>query len=269
MQNILFLFARFGTSITFLFFMVISLTLIVNYNNTQKSIFINSSNFYVNKLDSKVRKWQEYLSLQEVNDSLSIFNAQLMEVFINLETTVSVPEDSTLQYKLIPAKIIRNSYHLKNNHITLNIGSVDGVKKDMGVISENGIVGIVREVSDHFSHVISILNNQTRISCTVKPYSYPGNLVWKSFDPHFMTLEAIPKHVNISIGDTVITNGYSTIFPAQLSVGTISEYRVVSGSSNYIIKVKLTNNVPNIKVGYVIINNMREEQVTLETISNE
>lgn len=269
MQNILLLFTRFGTHITFVFFTVISFLLIVNYNQTQKSIFINSSNYYANKLDAKTSAWQSYLSLQEVNDSLAKHNSMLMETFINIQYPVPANKDTTLQYKIIPANVIRGTFHLRNNHMTLNVGTKNGVEKDMGVISENGILGIVREVSENYAHVISVLNSQTRISCAVKPHAFPGNLIWKDMDPKFMYLESIPKHADIAIGDTIITNGYSTIFPANIVVGTIASFKVEKGSSNYNIKVKLTNNIPNTKVAYVIQNRFAEEQKELEKIEDE
>ena len=269
MQNILLLFARFGTHITFLFFTVLSFLLIVNFNKTQRSIFINSSNFYANKLDARTSKWQNYLSLQEVNDSLARHNAELMERFINIRTNEAVISDSTLQYELIPAKVIRNTYNLRNNHLTLDIGAKHGVAKDMGVLSEKGILGIVRNVSADFSHVISILNSQARISCTVKPYAYPGNLIWKDMDPNFVTLESIPKHVDIEIGDTVITNGYSTIFPPNVEVGTIADIKSDRESSNFNLKVALFNNVPNAKRAYVIKNNLSTQQRQLENFEDE
>lgn len=269
MQNLLLLFARFGSHITFIFFTVICFLLVVNYNQTQKSIFLNSSNYYANKLDARTSKWQSYLSLQEVNDSLSTHNSILMEKFINIKSPNPTHPDTSLQYEIIPSRVIRGTFHLRNNHMTLDAGSKDGVKKDMGVISENGILGIVREVSANYAHVISVLNSQSRISCTVKPYAYPGNLIWKDLNTNFMHLESIPKHVDISVGDTIITNGYSTIFPSDIVVGTIRSFEVEVGSSNYSIKVKLVNDIPNTKVAYIIQNNFSEEQKELEEIENE
>ena len=269
MQNILLLFARFGSHITFFCLTALCFFLIVNYNQTQRSIFLNSSNYYANQLDAKTSKWQSYLSLQEVNDSLAKHNSTLMEKFINIQSPTPEITDSTFQYNVIPAKIIRSTFNLRNNHITLNVGKKDGVEKDMGVIAENGLLGIVREVSENYAHVISVLNNQTRVSCSVKSYAYPGNLVWKNLDPNFMHLESIPKHVTIAIGDSIITNGYSTIFPEGILVGTIASFQVGKGSSNYNIKVKLNNNIPNAKVAYVIKNNFAEEQKALEQIGDE
>jgi rod shape-determining protein MreC len=192
-----------------------------------------------------------------------------MEKFINIQVPVPELSDTSLEYSVIPARVIRNTFNLRNNHMTLNVGTNQGVKKDMGVIAENGILGIVRDVSQKFAHVISVLNSQARISCSVKPYAYPGNLIWKDLNPEYMYLESIPKHVAIAVGDTIITNGFSTIFPANIMVGTIASFQVKKGSSNYEIKVKLTNDIPNTRVAYVIQNNFSEEQKNLENLENE
>lgn len=269
MQNILLLFARFGSLITFLVLTTLSFVLIVNYNKSQSDIFINSSNYYANKLDAKTSNWERYLTLQEVNDSLLQHNADLLEKFINVRTVEELEKDSSGKFELLPANIIRKTFNLRNNHITLDVGRRQGVKHDMAVLAEDGIIGIVREVSDDFSHVISVLNSQTRISSTVRPYAYPGNLIWKNFDPNHMTLESIPKHVDIAVGDTVTTNGYSTIFPINIDIGTIAAFTTERGSSNYNIKVKLFNNIPNAKTGYVIINRLAEQQLELENLEDE
>ena len=269
MQNIIQLFARFGTQITFLLFMVISFSLIIKFNNSQRSIFLNSSSYYASKIDSKANEWQGYLSLQEVNDSLSRQNAELLERFINLSSDIEVVDDTTRHYQLIPARVIRSTYHLRNNHLTIDKGTKDGVERDMGVLTEKGLLGIVRNVSDNFAHIVSVLNSQIKISATVSPYAYPGNLVWKDMDPKRMFLESIPKHIDIAVGDTILTNGYSTIFPEGIEIGTVESYDVDRGSSDYNITVLLAGNVPNAKVGYVIVNNMKEEQLAIEKIDNE
>jgi len=192
-----------------------------------------------------------------------------METFINFRPVNDAPQDSTRQYSIIPGNVVRSTRHLRNNHITLDVGTNQGVQKDMGVIGNSGLVGIVREVSDHYAHVISVLNSQTRISCTVKPHAYAGHLMWEDMDAEHMTLLSIPKHVSITVGDTISTNGYSTIFPAGIDVGRVVEFSVEKGSSNYRIKVKLFNNVPNTKVAYVIVNHLSEERKMLEGVEDE
>lgn len=265
MQNIIRLFAKYGSHIIFILLQSVCYYLIVQFNQNQRSIFLNSSSLYVGKLTDKLGSWDRYLSLDEVNDSLALNNAELLELYINRSAGYPLLEDSSmLQYELIPAKVINTTYHLRNNHITIDKGSADGISKDKGVMSHNGLVGIVRNTSANFAHIVSILNAQTKISATVSPYSYPGTLLWKTDDPRVMDLEAIPKHAEISIGDTVITSGYSTLFPKGIPIGIVSRFDTDKGSSNYNIKVSLFNDVPNEHVVYVINNILAEEQLALE-----
>ncbi|MEE9437862.1 MAG: rod shape-determining protein MreC [Saprospiraceae bacterium] len=269
MQNVLLFFVRFGAFISFIFLQLICFLLIVNFNKGHKEIFLHSSSFYSNIIDGRFNQWTSYISLQETNDSLSNHNAHLMELFINTKDVVTTIDNDSLQYKLISARIVKNTFQLHNNHISLDKGKIDGIKKDMGVISEVGLLGIVKNVSDHYTHAVSILNSQTKISCTVRPFAYPGSLSWQNSGARHMVLSAIPKHVKISIGDTVVTNGYSTIFPKDLIVGTIETFSINKGSSDYKIIVKLINDVQNSKVGYVINNRLAKEQKMIENLENE
>jgi rod shape-determining protein MreC len=135
----------------------------------------------------------------------------------------------------------------------------------MGVISSNkGIIGVVRNVSENFAHVISILNSQSRISCSIKSRNGHGSLRWRDLDPLRISLVDVPKHEKIVVGDTVITSGYSTMFPRGILVGVIESYKVVSGSNNYLITVKLFNDLTNVKYAYVIKNGFGAEQKALE-----
>lgn len=270
MQNIIRLFTKYGSHIVFILLQSVCYYLIVQFNQNQRSIFLNSSSLYVGKLTEKLGSWDRYLSLDEVNDSLALHNAELLELYINHSENYPTEGDSSLlQYELTPAKVINTSYKLRNNHITIDKGAASGIKRDMGVMSHNGIVGIVRNTSDNFAHIVSILNAQTKISATISPYFYPGTLVWKTSDPQIMDLEAIPKHAEISVGDTVVTSGYSTIFPKGIAIGLVSMFDTDKGSNNYNIKVRLLNDLPNEKVVYVVHNILAEEQLTLESEVDE
>jgi len=267
MQNIIRLFAKYGSHITFIVLQAVCLYLVVNYNKSQQSIFLNSSKLYNSKLTSKVGQWHRYLSLDVVNDSLAVENAKLLELYINRkETDPTIVDTGSLQYKLIPANVVNSSYQLRNNHITIDKGNSHGITADMGVVSDQGLIGIVRNTSTNFAHIVSLLNAQSKISATVKPYGYPGTLEWDGKDASIMSLTAIPKHADIAVGDTVVTSGYSTIFPKGLVVGTVKEFQIDrSGSSNYDIDVLLCNDIPNEQVVYIIKNRLADEQLSLET----
>ena len=191
--------------------------------------------------------------MQEQNDSLLRENATLIENLITIEySSDKIPEYDSLYtgFSIIPAYVCNSSIHLNNNHLTLCKGSREGIRPDLGVIaSHKGIIGIVRNVSDNFSHVISILHSQTRIS---------------------MTLTSIPKHETVMKGDTVITSGYSTIFPKGILVGTIEKIENQAGSNSHYITVKLFNDMAGTNYAYVVSNRFAGERLQLENeVANE
>ena len=268
MYNVLQLFFRYGAHILFVVLEIICFYLIINYNQDQKQIFLNSSNLYAAKLSQQQARITQFTRLGNQNDSLLHENANLIENLISIEYASSkIPSaDSALsQYRLIPAQICNSTSHLRNNHITLCKGSREGIRQDMGVISSHqGVVGIVRNVSENFSHVISLLHSQAKLSCSIKNRAGHGTLVWKTMDPLRMTLESIPKHQKISIGDTVVTSGYSTMFPKGILVGKIEAFKPIPGGNSFDITVRLFNDLTDIRYAYVVQNRFGDEQKNLE-----
>ncbi len=274
MYNVLQLFIKYGAHILFVVLEFLCFYLIINYNQDQKLIFINSSNLYSAKLSQQQARISQFANLRKQNDSLLHENANLIENLISIEyasSKIPAADSSLSQYRLIPAQVCNSTIHLRNNHFTLCKGSREGVRADMGVISSHlGVVGIVRNVSENFAHVISLLHSQSKLSCSIKNRAGHGTLVWNDMDPLHMSLESIPKHEKIAAGDTVITSGYSTMFPRGILVGKIESYKVKPGSNSYEIKVKLFNDLTNIRYAYVIQNRFGEEQNKLEKeVTNE
>ncbi|MBK8669514.1 MAG: rod shape-determining protein MreC [Saprospiraceae bacterium] len=274
MYNVIQLFVKYGGHILFVILEIICFSLIINYNKAQKDIFLNSSNVLAAKVAEQESKILHFTTLSLQNDSLMRENSTLIENLIAIEySSEIIPGADSLytRYSLIPASICNSTVHLRNNHFTLCKGSREGIKPEMGVISSHkGLVGIVRNVSDNFAHVMSILHSQTRISCAIKSRQGHGSLVWRDMDPLRMTLEAIPKHEKIAIGDTVITSGYSTLFPRGIQVGKIEKFSVKPGNNSYDITVRLFNDLTNIKYAYVIQNRFGDEQTKLEKeVDNE
>jgi rod shape-determining protein MreC len=274
MYNVIQLIVKYGAHLLFVVLQVICFSLIINYNKAQKDIFVNSSNVFAGKIADQQSKIVQFAKLKNQNDSLMRENANLIENIIGIEySSDNIPaSDSTLnQYRLIPTNIINSTINLTNNHFTLNKGSRHGVQADMGVIaSHKGLLGVVRNVSENFAHVISLLHSQTKISCAIKGRKGHGTLMWKNMDPLRMNLESIPKHEFIAVGDTVITSGYSTMFPKGLLVGKVEKFVIPSGSNSYSITVKLFNDLTNAQYAYVIQNIFGAEQLLLEKeVGNE
>jgi rod shape-determining protein MreC len=163
--------------------------------------------------------------------------------------------------------VINNSTNRKNNYLTLNIGSAQGVKEGDGVIASQGAVGIVRAVSDNFSSVMSCLHMNVRIPVVIKKYNEFSILQWDGKSEEYSHLSApVPSHLNISKGDTVVTSG-SAIFPEGIMVGTIESFQKVVGNTFYDVTIKLSTDFSQLKYVTVVHNLLREEQMKLEQSS--
>lgn len=192
----------------------------------------------------------EFLNLKNTNQQLAEENTNLKNKITKLENKLIDIGRDTIHWKplninperdyhYLSAKVIRNTTQLPKNYLTLNKGANDGIKPDMGVISNNAVVGIVEAVSPHFSKVISILHPITSISAKFKSNNYFGPIVWDGKDYRYATFNDIARHVKFSLGDTLVTSGLVKTFPEGITVGTIDYFDINQSDSYYNIKVKL------------------------------
>jgi rod shape-determining protein MreC len=172
------------------------------------------------------------------------------------------------QYKYIPTVVINNSVNKQNNYLTLNVGKNQGVDKGMAVVSPMGIVGVVKESSKNFSSVISLLNQNLRISAMIKRNGYFGSVNWDGTNYQRVILSDLPSHISIRNGDTVITSGYSTMFPKGELIGVVDEVEKSERGEFLEVKVKLSVDFKSISNVIVIRNLLQEEQLMLEKESS-
>ncbi len=266
MRNIILFFAKHGSTFLFILLEIICFILIINFNNNQRSIYLHSSNLISGKLYEEKQKFVDFFSLSEQLDSLQVENARLLRrVLYHEGYGKSIEIDSSdFNYKLIPAKIINQSINSRNNYLTIDKGTIDDIRPDMGVIGRNGIIGIVQNANTKYARVLSILNSKSRISAKIKNKGYFGNILWRNLDTQRLDLEAIPTHATVAVGDTVVTSGYSTMFPPNIFIGTIETFQSKKGASNYNITVKLNNNFSKLQHVFVIDNTAQDFQKTIE-----
>lgn len=267
MVNLLYFLTRYGSLLTFLLLELLSLYLIVRYNQTQRDIYFNSSRHYSGVLLEKTNQLTHFASLQKVADSLAFENAQLYNRLYNQFSTQTLPvmEDTQLTtFSFLPARIIKNSIHLPNNNLTLNKGENDGVLEGMGVMLPNGVLGIVRSTTPRFSRVLSVLNSQSYISVSNERSGAFGSLTWDGRDPGILILEEVPKHLEVMEGDTIVTSGFSAIFPRGIPIGTVRQFEVPPGSSTYRIEVKMFADLSRTTQAYIIRNRHLDELQQLE-----
>jgi rod shape-determining protein MreC len=254
----------------FILLEVISGLLIVNNHNFQHSVVINHLSEFSGSLHQSVSNINDYFHLKEANRKLAEENARLRALLptsMIIKDTNSFLKKDTIykqQYTFTAAKVISNSVTGRNNYIMLNKGTSDGIKADMAVIAPNGIVGIISKVSSNFSWVISVLHKQTKISAKIKKNGFVGTIVWDGTDYKTGHLKDIPANVLIAKGDTVITSGYSHIFPQGIMVGLIKDYKVDKGYNFYDIEITFSQDYNKLSYVYIVTNFMKEEQNTLQ-----
>ena len=255
-------FSELGNLILFLLLEGISFYLIITFNDSQAKIYHNSVNVISGNIAGQASNVRSYFSLKEQNNMLLKENAKLKAKLFNLaEKQGAKPEDLHLNvsdnqiFNLISARVVNNSISLRNNFLSLNKGRKAGITENQGVIGENGVIGITKAVNDNYTTVLSIFNSQTKISARIKDKGYFGSLVWSNNgDVRYMTLNDIPKHVPIKLGDKVETSGYSNLVPSGIMLGKIVGKKIPPGSSTYELKVRLYQDMTKIKFAYVVVN---------------
>ena len=259
--------------ILFIVFETVALLLVFQRNNYQQAFAFNLSRNISGYVNSNIFSFRQYMDLHEANRALLeenelLRNSLLSSYKLKIPAAAGVEFDSAWdqQYNFISARVIANSVNKQNNFISIDKGYIHGVKPDMGVISGEGVVGIVTGVSDNFSTVIPLLNIDLRISSRLKNTGYFGSLYWDGKDPETVILEDIPHHVTLNPGDSVVTSGFSAIFPEGIMIGTVTGFDI-EGGNFYTITVNLATDFRRLNYAYVIEDKFREELIELEKAS--
>ncbi len=269
MRNLIQFILKYYFFILFVLLEVLAVSLVVQHNKYHKAYFMNFKHAFEGNLSERFLDLKDYLSLRKENKQLIVENNKLYNRLARYKTLRSEnqnnSEDSLYmqQYTYIPAKVINNSTNKQYNYITLNKGSRQGIKEEMAVVSADGVVGVVKKVSDNFSSVISVLNRQFYINAKIKKNGYFGPLSWNGKNYKQVILSQIPHHVKVEIGDTIVTSGYSAIYPEGIMIGVVSNFEM-KGGNFYEITVDLSTDFKNLSQVQVINNFKKEEQTTLE-----
>lgn len=266
MRNLLRLIIRNHAFLLFLLLETISLVLIFNYNSFQRASFLTSSNAMAARWYKLYSSVDHYFGLAKENEYLAVENARLNSLLSSYRHTIadSISLDSSLavQFRFIPARVINNSVNKQQNYLTLNKGRKDGIKRDMGIVSSTGIVGVVVSVSDSYSMGLSILNPRWSVSAKLKKNNYFGSVSWDGKSYRKVQLNEIPFHVDVAVGDTVVTSGYSSVFPEGILIGTVDSYRLPPGENYYVIEVSLATDLKALS-HVAVIENTRSEELHL------
>lgn len=276
MHNLTEFLAKHNHWFVFLVLEVVSMVLLFGYNSYQGSVWFSSAN----AVTGKVYEWD---SAVESFFSLSGVNSQLTQRNAFLEQQVRMLDDSIARLtrsqeaavtrlssmvpfqgcRLIPAKVVANMVNRYDNLITIDKGSADGVKRDMGVVCGMGVVGIVYLVSEHYSIVIPALNSHSNISCTIQRRGYFGYLRWRGGSSQLAYLEDVPRHAHFKLGDNVVTSGYSSVFPPGVMVGKVLHVFNSADGLSYRVQVKLSTDFARLRDVCLVDDSALQERIDL------
>jgi len=278
MRNLWIFINRYNAFFLFIIFFTIGVILTVKNNAYQRSVTFNSTNVVVGHAYERLNVFKRYMNLGSVNDSLALENAKLNTAILALrnidssKNTVVKDTVNHVQYTYLAARVIKNSVTLRNNIITINKGSLDGIESGMAVISAGkGVVGLVRDVSPHLATIESLLHKDTKISVNIKSTKALGSLVWGDRNGDFRKafIKDIPNHFKVKLKDTVVTSGFGN-FPPGIPVGLISNRGIATGDNFLTIQINLFNDFSTLQYVYVIKDQLAQEQKVLEsTLPNE
>ena len=268
MQQIIYFFIRNKNFLLFAVLFIISVALTFQTHNYHNDKFISSANFITGGVYTFRNNITDYLNLGKENEQLLQENLMLRKRLDQFKEVVVFEKlDSTVlpnKYDYFTARVINNNYSKTKNQLTLDKGPKDSIKIDLGVISSQGIVGIVSDVSENYSTVQSILNTKSRINAKHKNSSHFGSLKWDTKDPNVAQLVDIPRLAELKRGDTIVTGGRSTIFPEGLLIGTVKDFHLDKDDNYYSVNVQLFNDMTSLEHVYLIENNEAKEILELE-----
>jgi len=268
MERIVLFLYQYRAFFTFLVLELFCSWMIIENNQYQGASYFNSANSFVASVNGFSYNLREYFGLREVNRVLAEENAVLRRKLEQRNQGLQAPEmrDSAIikRFDFVSAKVVNNSVDRFTNFITINKGKDSGIEAGMAVISSKGVVGKIKLTSEHFSVVTSVLNIDVMVSGVMKRTGYFGTIQWDGSDPDYINLNFIPRHVEPIVGDSIVTSGYSGVFPEGILIGTIATMEKTKEAPFYELKVKLAQDFRKLSYVAVVKSNLLNELDSLE-----
>lgn len=266
MQQLINAIIRFKNALVFSVLFLCALVLTSSSSAYHRDVFANWSTSMGSWLHHSTGALRHYINLTKDNQRLTEENKLLLEALLLKNQTGN---GEPTPYHVGTASVIRNSFLLDYNYLTLNIGENQHISPEMGVVSAKGIVGVIRHTTPKYAQVMSVLNKDLQVNAKLKTSDHFGSLRWEGGNPTKMRLDDVPNTAPVKVGDTVVTGGMSTIFPAGVPIGTIGGFNQKPLTNFYQIEVDLFQDMTNLGTVYVIENPDRNEIKSLQHITDE
>ncbi|HEX6427714.1 MAG TPA: rod shape-determining protein MreC [Niastella sp.] len=282
MRNIFLFIRRYFNFVFFVVLQVAALYILFHYNKFHEAVFSGVANELTGNIGGKYSNVTNYFHLKTTNDALAKENTELRNLmfsnFTRPDTTQKMvtdyfPYDTLGHYRKYiwrPARVVNNSVSLPNNTLTIDRGENQGVHKNMGVISANGVVGVVINTSSNYAVVMSLLHRQSKVYASLKKTGETGQVFWDGNSPLYITLKNIPKSAQVVKGDSVVTSAFASYrFPQGILIGTVMDIVDDKTSSFYVLRLKPATNFFNVQYVTVVENLLKDEQAKLEEETNK
>jgi rod shape-determining protein MreC len=275
-RNVFLFIRRYFNFLFFILLQVIALSFLFRYNKFHEAAFLGLATEVTGRFNEKYNKVEYYFQLKKTNDSLAKDNVRMHQL---LKENYEAPEtgrklfidtanldslEKIRKYYFRDAKVVGSTTSLQTNYITIHRGSAQQIKPNMGVVSSQGIVGQVVNVSQNYAIVMSLFHRLFKVVVKLKHNNDRGTIEWDGLSPLYVTLKNIPKSVVVNKGDTVLTSQTSSLFPPNIMVGTVSEIIDDKSSNFYTLKIRPSTNFFNLEYVYVTENLQYDEQKNLE-----
>lgn len=275
MRELINFFIRHSKWFVFAIYFIASVVLLISNSPLHQNIYLTSANSISSTVYDTFGGISAYFNLKESNEALNSRNAELQADVASLQAQVDMLREQLISdtltltealhpYDFIVAHVIKNSVMQPHNYITINKGSKDGIAPEMGVIDHRGVVGVVNVVGENSARIISLLNPHFRLSCRLRDNGNFGSLVWDGNDPRFATLEELPRHTVFHKGDTIVTSGYSAVFPPGIPVGIVETETHTPTENLFSLKIRLLTDFSTLDNVQVVVNYLVDELRALE-----
>ena len=270
MRRLLIFLRRFYFVIIFIAYEAIAVTLLISNNRYHHAKFFNAFDEVSGSIYKRYSNILIYFTLKKENDQLlaenAILHSQVASAYSKLSELNITSFDTNKKYKFVfkPANVVYNSIQKRNNFLTLNIGSKQGITDKMGVVSDQGVLGIIKHVSENYSIAISILNQDFRLNAKILELNEVGSIMWDGKNPDYVELNEIPNHIKVKTGQHIVVGQYSGIFSENYPIGIVERFNLDNGASFYEIRVRLNSSMRGVSKAYVIKRTDRDEQIKLE-----
>ena len=276
MRNIFLFIRKYFNFLFFVVLQVVALSFLLRYNKFHEAAFMGVANEFTGRISEKYSNVEYYFHLKKTNEALVKENERLNNMlrsnFAPVDTSSQLVIDTFRvdsleqyrRYRYYPSEVVESFTTMQTNYMMIHRGSNQGIRKDMGVISPQGIVGTIVNVSENFSVAMIALNRDFRAYAKLKKTGERGRVEWDGADPQVLQLKDIPRSAKIAKGDTIMTSELSSIYPPDIMVGTVLGIVNDKSSNFYTLKVKTATNFASVFYVYIIEDLQKEERAELK-----